>query len=120
MSRPEGEITRIGLSMYVRPPFMETGALQESPPSWDVNSCTPGSYWSKNATKIGPQPHAGLVLLAMRIWGSNCHPMVLQAAPHTKVSGPKVVPPSVERRNRTLVPGQFPLQACALMPVINW
>jgi hypothetical protein len=27
-----------------------TGALHESRPSRDANSCTPGSYWSMNAT----------------------------------------------------------------------
>src|SRR6266508_5803130 len=46
--------------------------------------------------------------------------MVLQAAPQTKVSGPKLAPALVERRNKTLVPGQLPLQAWALMPVISW
>ena len=49
-SRPEGEITMIGLSMYFSPPFIVTGALHVSPPSCDVNSWTPGSYWSMKAT----------------------------------------------------------------------
>jgi hypothetical protein len=60
------------------------------------------------------------VSFATWIWGSNCHPIVLHAAAQTKDSGPKVAPPSVERRNRMLVPGQLPLQAWALMPVISW
>src|SRR6266550_235004 len=72
------------------------------------------------ATYSVPQSQPPFVSFATRICGSNCHPIVRQAVPQTKVCGPYVLPPSMDRRNRMLVPGQLPLHAWALMPVINW
>src|SRR5216683_1077539 len=52
-----------------------------------------------------PHPHAWLVSAATLICGSNCHPTPLQASPQTNRSAPQVIPPSVDLRNSTLVPG---------------
>ena len=43
---------------------------------------------TRSTQGVPPQPHAWFVSVATRIWGSNSHPMVLQAVPQTKVSAP--------------------------------
>src|SRR5712692_2254428 len=99
---------------------MVIGPCQLVPPSCDLNSTTPGLYVFRKATYTVPHPQPRFVSVATLIWGSNCHPTPLQANPHTNCSGPHVVPPSVDSRDSTLVPGQPGEHWWALIPVMSW
>src|SRR5947209_235002 len=107
-------MTRIGLSLKVRLPFIVTGAVHVLPWSDDFERTVPGLNVFSHAAYTVPS-------FATASCGSNCQPTFLQAIPHTNTVGPQVVPLSLEARTRMLVPGQLCCgHSCAPIPVTAW
>ena len=94
-SFPDGEMARIGLSLYVSFAFIVTGVVQVRPWSYDLASTVPGLKVLSQAAYTVPS-------FATASCGSNCQGTFLQTIPQTGTNGPHVTPASLEARTRML------------------